>query len=370
MPTGSASVEADGKNDLAGKVDIMNPQDGVFTLYPKVVPDRKAIGILITRGGAERFDLFPLNGRNEGRAVEEEVAKILHRRAGPPSGQIIRLPGETMIALSRKDLGYQFRPMGDTELDWHESLFEDWSSRHEPRDAETVPARTTDQTPVHPPVREEPEKPQPAAVSFGQADACPPPSMPAQSPVAFRQASAQDTRSEDIESVRLLLRSLLREAAAEETNAEIAMLRREIAQFSSVPSQLSSTQEALKARLDLISQRLLSIERDRLDIAGRFDTAEKILRDISVRVSAFQPERKKSLVLKIAQAVLSTILISLLCLTFFLAGIAMSKTAGDFLRGRVLTPEHLKNDPAHSGADWAGISRNSPSERLTQNQAD
>lgn len=348
----------------------MSQQDGVFTLYPRFLPDQKAIGILITRGGAERFDLFPLNGREEGRAIGEEVTKILHRRAGPPSGQIIRLPGETMMSLSEKDLGYQFRPMGEAELDWHESLFEDWSSRHVPRAAEPPPAEVAPETPSLPPVRKEAANPDPASGAMAQNDVRAAPSKTEPASEVSRPSPAPDQRGQDIESVRLLLRSLLRDGTAEEINAEISDLRRDLAQFSAALSQPALNQEAVKARLDLINQRLLAIERDRLDFSARFDASEKVLQEICLRLSTLQPEKKKPLVLRIAQAVLSTFLVALMCLTAFLAGIAMSERAGDFLRGGVWTPEHLQEDPAHSGADWAGSAGRGDSERITQNQTE
>lgn len=339
----------------------MKNTESLFTLYTRHLPDRDALGILLTRGGSERFELLPLKGRTEDDVFLQEVPDLLLRRLGAASGQTLRLPGESMMALTALDLGYQLRPMGDSELDWHGSLFEDWSSRPE---VKKVPA------PVSPPVSS-PEKPSsqaPAEVNAPRPSELPP--RPESLEESVAQVSKPDARpsqdrtcahsAADIEALRALLRELFKGGNSREVAPEVDVsdLRREIAGISMTASQTSTGLEAIKARIDLINQRLLAIERDKVDFSRRFDDIDKRLGEVAGHILALQPPKRPRFWVSMAQAILSTLLVALLCLSTFFFGILLGDGAGSFLRGGKYIPDIFERnlkDPAHSGADWAKV---------------
>lgn len=360
----------------------MNAQDQVFTLYTRVLDEQVALGVLLTRGGSERFELFPLDGRDEEDVFLQEVVPLLHRRVGVPSGQIIRLQGETMLSMSGGDHGYQLRPMGEGELDWHGSLFEDWASRLPPKRSPRVAAPAASPVvvpaPISPPVKTiSAETPRAEALpkdagagpeQVRRADPC------AAGP-ATPDASRKERLAEDVEALRALIRSLFQEPAAHADlwQEQMSGLQRDLASLSAGVGQVGPGLEALKARIDLTNQRLLAIERDKVDFSRRFDDIEKSLREIRAETGGNPAAKVPHISLRIARTVLSTLLVVTLCLTAFLCGILLSDPARTFLQGGSFLQEPQTEpleERAHTGADWAGTLKSELGRRITRNLSD
>ncbi|MCE6959721.1 hypothetical protein LAZ40_11890 [Cereibacter sphaeroides] len=232
----------------------------IYQLHVEPVAGGTELGVLIVRDGAERFQVLPGRGRSEDDILDEELPPLLARVLGPGSGQMIRANGETVLALSRLDLGYRLRPTTGTELDWMRSLFADWirspGSRAMPVDmpGRPEPAGRTE-------VPEQPEMPnssEPSArtgeVLAAPAEAGVQPPVSPSCPLPAREAGESDS-----------LRALARDIAA----------------VRSVVTGLPGSVEALHFDLRALDRRLQSFEqRETEPLALPFmDLAEPPFRD-------------------------------------------------------------------------------------------